>query len=188
MKRNLILLATILISSIILWMTYSLSFSGKFDKISKNERLIAKDYEKYLNHKIIRDAKHPTSDKMLARNIDNRKNNDPSYFGQDVFNHVNTILQDLGIKNESPSLPQDKEIKLMSGFEYIEFEIAIKCSFEKFGKFVNNLEKSNKIFIIDRFEFSNSMVQGVQKARGTGIFPDKNIKMRIWAINLERTK
>ena len=72
MKRNLILLATILISSIILWMTYSLSFSGKFDKISKNERLIAKDYEKYLNHKIIRDAKHPTSDKMLARNIDNR--------------------------------------------------------------------------------------------------------------------
>lgn len=187
MKRNLILLATILISSIILWMTYSLSFSGKFDKISKNERLIAKDYEKYLNHKIIRDAKHPTSDKMLARNIDDRKNNDPSYFGQDVFNHVNTILQDLGIKNESPSLPQDKEIKLMSGFEYIEFEIAIKCSFEKFGKFVNNLEKSNKIFIIDRFEFSNSINHGVQKAlSNNGEYPDKEITMRIWAINLNK--
>ena len=174
MKRNIILLAIILVSSIILWMTYALSFGGKFDKISKNQRSIAKDYEKYLNHKIIRDAKHPTSDKMLAKNIDNGKKNDPSYFGQDVFNHVNTILQDLGIRNESPSLPQDKEIKSMSGFEYIEFEIAIKCSFEKFGKFINNLEKSNKIFIIDRFEFSNSITHGVQKALTTnGEYPDK---------------
>ena len=187
MKRNIILLAIALCSSIVLWMTYSFGLSGKFSQINKNKRNIAKDYEKYLNHKIIRDAKHPVSDGMLAKNIDDKKKNDPSYFGQDVFNHVNTILQDLGIRNESPSLPQDREIKAMSGFEYIEFELAIRCSFEKFGKFVNELEKSDKIFIINRFEFSNSITHGVQKALSTnGKYPDKEITMRIWAVNLSK--
>ena len=34
-------------------------------------------------------------------NLDDGKKNDPAYFGQDVYNHVNLILQNLGIKNES---------------------------------------------------------------------------------------
>ena len=72
-------------------------------------------------------------------------------------------------------------------FEYIEFEIAIRCSFEKFGKFVNKLEKRNKIFINDRFEFSNSINHGVQKAlSNNGEYHDKEITMRIWAINLNK--
>ena len=45
------------------------------------------------------------------------------------------------------------------------------------------------IFMIDRFEFSNTLAHGVQKARSdNGVFPDKKIKMRVWAINLEKKK
>ncbi|MAV64178.1 MAG: hypothetical protein CMG00_03185 [Candidatus Marinimicrobia bacterium] len=167
-------------------MTYVFTFSGKYAKINRTDLLIGKNYEKYLNHKIIRDAKHPTTDDMLAKNIDNDSNDDPAYFGQDVYNHVNKILQELEIKNESPSLPQDREIKSMQGFQYIEFEVEIKCSFEKFGKFVTRLEKSNKIFIIDRFELSNGITRGVQRAKSKGKFPEKDITMRIWAINLNK--
>ena len=106
MKRNIILLATVLLSSIILWMTYALGFSGKFDTISKNRRMISIDYEKYLNHKIIRDAKHPTSDKMLARNIDNGKKNDPVYFGQGIINQIGKLIE----KN----IPRAKKIFIIS--------------------------------------------------------------------------
>ena len=186
MKRSIILLASLVLSVIILWVTYATAFSGKFSKISRVDRQIGKNYEKYLNHKIIRDAKHPTADEMLAKNIDNESDNDPEYFGQDVYNHVNLILQELEIKNESPNLPQDREIKSMQGFEYIEFEVAITCSFEKFGKFVNRLEKSDKIFIIDRFELSNGITRGVQRAKSKGKFPEKDINMRIWAVNLNK--
>ena len=133
-------------------------------------------------------GQHPTSDEMLSKNLDNGKKNDPAYFGQDVYNHVNHILQNLGIKNESRELPQLSNTKSMMGFDYIKFEIEISCSFEKFGKFVNRLEKNNKIFMIDRFEFSNTLAHGVQKARASGIFPDKKIKMRVWAINLDKKK
>ena len=43
--------------------------------------------------------------------------------------------------------------------------------------------------MIDRFEFSNTLAHGVQRARSNnGVFPDKKIKMRIWAINLEKKK
>ena len=109
-------------------------------------------------------------------------------FGQDVYYHVNYILQNLGIKNESRELPQLSNSKSMLGFDYIKFEIEITCSFEKFGQFVNRLEKNNKIFMIDRFEFSNTLAHGVQKARSAGVFPDKKVKMRVWAINLDRKK
>ena len=48
-------------------------------------------------------------------------------------------------------------------------------------------KESNKIFIIDRFEFSNSINHGVQKAlSNNGAYPNKEITMRIWAINLNK--
>ena len=80
-------------------------------------------------------------------------------------------------------------IGAMDGFDYIEFEIdLVDCSFEKFRQFVNRLEKNDKIFVIDRFEFENSVGRGVQKAlQNDGIFPGKNISMKIWAINLNKS-
>ena len=146
-------------------------------------------YRAFLDYTIVSRGQHPTSDEMLSKNLDNGQKNDPAYFGQDVYNHVNFILQDLGIKNESRELPQISNTKSMMGFDYIKFEIEISCSFEKFGKFVTRLEKNNKIFMIDRFEFSNTLAYGVQRARtNNGVFPDKRIKMRVWAINLDKKK
>ena len=188
MKRNIILLSIIFISTIILLILGNVAYS-RMDDIAARHDTIDQKYANFTNLKTQADTTYTSANNMLTKNLDyGTKNNNPAYFGQDVYNHVNSILQELGIKNESRKLPQASNSQTMKGFNYIEFEIEIICSFENFGKFVNRLEKSNKIFIIDRFEFSNSIVQGVQKARGSGIFPDKNIKMRIWAINLERTK
>ena len=146
-------------------------------------------YKVFLDYTIVSYGKHPTSDEMLSKNLDTGQLKDPEFFGQNVYNHVNDILQDLGIKNNSRELPQLSNTKSMMGFDYIKFEIEISCSFEKFGKFVNRLEKNKKIFMIDRLEFSNTLAHGVQKARSNdGIFPDKKIKMRVWAVNLDKVQ
>ena len=187
MKRNIILLSVITVSTIILLFLVNAS-EKRIKDINKKDRVIESKYEDFANLKAIQYGKHPTSNDMLTKNLDYGVKNDPTYFGQDVYDHVNLILQDLDIKNESRKLPQANNTKSMTGFDYIEFEIEVSCSFEKFGQFVNKLEKSNKIFVIDRFEFSNSITHGVQRAKSTGVFPDKKIKMSIWAINLERKK
>ena len=192
MKRNIILLAIVFVGSIILWI-----LANKSDNLMKTIRIhhirsesgIVDLYRGFLDKKITSAGLHPKTDTMISQNLDDGKKSDAAYFGQDVYNHVNEILRNLGIKNESRELPQINNTKSMMGFDYIKFEIEVSCSFEKFGQFVNRLEKNNKIFMIDRFEFSNTLAHGVQRARSNnGVFPDKKIKMRIWAINLEKKK
>ena len=151
----------------------------------KNNNIDA-GFEKYFKTKVDEEKKHTVTESMLKKNIDKGEKVYTNYFNQNVFRLVDDILVDLQIENESKELPQDSEIKKMEGFEYIEFELLLlNCSFEKFGQFVNRLEKSDKIFIIDRFEFENGVDRGVQRAlKNEGIFPGKDINMRIWAINL----
>ena len=196
MKRNFILLACNLLTIIILLVLYSLFINtdkGGLNSIDKSNRKINKNFEKYFETKVQVDNKHNTTKTMLDKNIDDGKKDGKSknsnYFNQNVFKHVDKILTDLQIQSESPRLPQDGELIQMDGFDYIEFEIdLVDCSFEKFGQFVNRLEKNDKIFVIDRFEFENSVERGVQKAlQNDGVFPGKNISMKIWAINLNKS-
>ena len=196
MKRNFILLACNLLTIIILLVLYSLFINtdkGGLSSIDKSNRKINKNFEKYFETKVQVDNKHNTTKTMLDKNINDGKKDGKSknsnYFNQNVFKHVDKILTDLQIQSESPRLPQDGELIQMDGFDYIEFEIdLVDCSFEKFGQFVNRLEKNDKIFVIDRFEFENSVERGVQKAlQNDGVFPGKNISMKIWAINLNKS-
>lgn len=196
MKRNFILLACNLLTIITLLVLYSLFINTDKDglnSIDKSNRKINKNFEKYFETKVQVDNKHNTTKTMLDKNIDDGKKDGKSknsnYFNQNVFKHVDKILTDLQIQSESPRLPQDGELIQMDGFDYIEFEIdLVDCSFEKFGQFVNRLEKNDKIFVIDRFEFENSVERGVQKAlQNDGVFPGKNISMKIWAINLNKS-
>ena len=190
MKRNLILLATIVISAFILMLLYNLSLKDNVRIVSKKNTLLDRGFENYFETKVKTENKHSTTKDMLDKNMDNGKKVNSEYFTQNVFKHVDAILTDLQIQSESPSLPQDSEIKKMDGFDYIEFDLVVSnCSFEKFGKFVNRLEKSDKIFIIDRFEFENAINIGIRKAqKNDGIFPGKDITMKIWAINLHKSK
>ncbi len=193
MKRNLILLACNLVGAIILMLLSVLYIDHQeagFTEIDRGIRKINKDFEKYFEKKVQAEDKHITTKEMLDKNIDDGKKINSNYFNQNVFKYVDEILTDLQIQNESPKLPQDGEIKKMDGFDYIEFELFLTdCSFEKFGQFVNRLEKSDKIFVIDRFEFENSVDRGVQRAlKNEGIFPGKDISMKIWAVNLNKSK
>ncbi len=92
MKRNIILLAIIFVSSIILWVLVNKS-NGLMKTIRNHH--IRKDsgiedlYRSFLDYTIVSYGQHPTSDEMLSKNLDNGKKNDPAYFGQDVYNHVN---------------------------------------------------------------------------------------------------
>ena len=196
MKRNFILLACNLVTTIILLVLYTLYISSDedgLDSLDSSNRKINKNFEKYFETKVQVDNKHNTTKTMLDKNIydgkKDGKSKNSNYFNQNVFKHVDKILTDLKIQSESPRLPQDGAIVQMDGFDYIEFEIdLVDCSFEKFGQFVNRLEKNDKIFVIDRFEFENSVGRGVQKAlQNDGIFPGKNISMKIWAINLNKS-
>ena len=188
MKKNLILLINILITLIILSLLHNLSLNKNIKKISVNNKKLNKAFENYFETKVKVENKHATTKDMLDKNIDNGNTNSPDYFTQKVFKHVDAILTDLQIQSESPRLPQDGGITKMDGFDYIEFDLIITdCSFEKFGKFVNRLEKSDKIFIIDRFEFENRLDRRIQKAIKDGAFPGKDITMRIWAVNLNKS-
>ena len=141
-------------------------------------------FSKYLydEHRHLSDF--PLTRALVSQNVYNNSD----HFKQNVFRLVDDILIDLQIENESKALPQDSQIKQMEGFEYVEFELLLlDCSFEKFGQFVNRLEKSDKIFVIDRFEFENGVDRGIQRAlKSEGVFPGKDISMKIWAINIKK--
>ena len=149
MKRNLILLAIILIGSIILVAISPKDNNGRLNTVGDR-------FEKYGTVELIADKKYPYTKQFREDNLDDEEDDD-------LFTlHIEQILEDLDIIDyQNTKLPDSKE--KIGNYRYREYGLKLTCTFEKFTQFVIELEKSDKIFIfteiiLDNNDFRNQVL------------------------------
>ena len=98
----------------------------------------------------------------------------------DVFMDIDNILSELDIEYENTKMP-DSTPKKLGDYQYYEYKLALKCTFEEFTQFIINLEKNDKIFIIHELIFDNDNFASKEQEI------KKSFEVTIWAISFSKT-
>ena len=163
MKRNLILLAIILICSIILVAISPKDNNGRLNTVGDR-------FEKYGTAELTADKKYPRTTKFRELNLENDE--DP-----DLFNlYIEGILESLEIEYQNTKLPNSKD--KIGNYRYSEYGLKLTCSFEKFTQFVIEFEISFKIFIFTVIIVANNNFRNQTL--------DKEFEIKIKAVDLKK--
>tara|TARA_B100000900_G_scaffold74724_1_gene59611 strand:- start:613 stop:1155 length:543 start_codon:yes stop_codon:yes gene_type:complete len=176
MKRNIILLISILISSIILtalsFRSESLSNKTKIDFNQKN-RGIGDLFGVFGNQAMEKNGAWPRVENLRDLNLNT--DDDPLT----VFDNIDEILRNLDIKYENTKMPNSKPQQL-GDFKFFEYYLTLTCSFEKFTQFIIELEKDDKIFIIHEIKFDNDDFSSKKQSS------DKEFEIKVRSLNYEK--
>jgi len=151
MKRNLTLLFAIVLFNII-FRLLNTSFINKPNDIFDLEGVQRKENEKFITAQILSQSLNQVYamfEKNLATTLNDERNDDASL---PFLEQLTDILEKLEIKTLKLK-PKPKE--KLNNFTAIPYEISLLCSFEKFGKFILELEQNNRLITIDNFIVHN---------------------------------
>lgn len=182
MKRNLTLLSLIIAFNLLFWFGRSTVFA-KPDEIYDLEFDQQKVNEKYITAQILSQSLtqvYAIFETNLAVQQDDFRNEDASL---PFLKQLTDILNRLEVKTIKLK-PKPKE--RMSNFTSIPYEIEIQCSFEKFGKFVLELEKNDRLITLDEFVVHNGP-ERVSASSSPEEMSEQNIELTISTITLNKS-
>jgi Tfp pilus assembly protein PilO len=182
MNRNYILIAILSFFTVLFWVEINFIFGSKHDTILELEGEQKNVNEKLISTRIIAgglDKVYTLFEKNLAANRNDAINEEASIDFLDE-------LTDLVNKNEIKLINIKPKSKVISGkYTYIPYELEIKCSYDKFAKFISDLEKNGRLINIDGFRYFNEMDKIRSKKNVDSIFENK-IEMKISTITLNK--
>lgn len=181
MKRNLLLLAALILFNVI-FRFVSGSFVSKPDEIYDLEELQQKENEKYITAQILSQSLNQVY-AMFESNLAATKNDERNEAASLPFlEQLTDILDRLQIKTLKLK-PKPKE--KMNNFTAIPYEIEIFCTFEKFGKFVLELERNDRLITIDNFVVHNGTERISNSTKPEDLI-DQVIELTISTITLNK--
>ena len=153
-KRNTILFFSLVLLTLVYWLSSSIMISDKPFQIS-----LLEDEETELNENLI-------SAQILASQLDrvftlfqeNLALSKVDSLADDAnlpfLNNLTDILDDLNITlmGIKPKPREDKKAYLKA-----PYLITLECTFEQFGKFLSEIERSPRLITIDEFEVKNGI-------------------------------
>lgn len=182
MKRNYILIAILSFFTILFWIEINFIFGAKPDTILDLEGEQKNVNEKLISTRIIAgglDRVYTLFQKNLAINRNDVINEEASIDFLDE-------LTDIVTKNEIKLIHIKPKSKVKKGnYTYIPYELEIKCSYDKFSKFISELEKNERLINIDGFRYFNKMDKISSKKDLFSILENK-IEMKISTITLNK--
>ena len=181
MKRNLLLLVILILFNIIFRFING-SFINKPDEIFDLEELQQKENEKFITAQILSQSLNQVY-AMFESNLAATKNDERNEAASLPFlEQLTDILDKLQIKTLKLK-PKPKE--RMNNFTAIPYEIEILCTFEKFGKFVLELERNNRLITIDNFVVNNGTERISNSTKPEDLI-DQVIELTISTITLNK--
>ncbi|MDB3868779.1 type 4a pilus biogenesis protein PilO [Candidatus Marinimicrobia bacterium] len=182
MKRNYIFIGILSFFTILFWVEINLIFGSKPDTISDLKGEQKNSNEKLISTRIIAgglDRVYTLFEKNLAVNRNDIINEEASIDFLDE-------LTDIVTKNNIKLIHIKPKSKVKRGnYTYIPYELEIKCSYDKFSKFVSELEKNERLINIDGFRYFNKMDKISSKKDLFSILENK-IEMKISTITLNK--
>ena len=100
----------------------------------------------------------------------------------DFLDNVTDILDHLEI---IVLLIQPKPIRERRSYTEIPYELKISCSFDKFGKFITELERNDRLIKVSEFKLDNG-VERVSTLRSKQKLLDLEVEMEICTLTLKK--
>ena len=185
LKRNIILLSACIIYVIINYSLSSMIFEKKIKSIGELE-LEHKDVnEKYITAQILSrslEKVYTIFENNLSTSDKDEKNKEASMV---FLKELTDIMERLNI-NLDQIIPGKKEKK--GKIIKIPYQLQFKCDYEKLGEFVTELEKNDRIILIDQIILKND----IEKTRGNNSnqkeILDQDIELKIYTVTLNKSK
>ena len=78
-------------------------------------------------------------------------------------------------------------IEKSKSYIFTPYALEIQCGYEKFGELISELERSERLIIINEFNFNNTP-ENVRRTGSKNKLPDARITMEIATITINKSK
>ena len=184
MKRNIILLSILAIFILASFFQNKLLLKKKFTMLKDLKYEQKKVNEKYISADLLNKNLNRVLDifnNNLAFSSADAKNEEASLEFldnlTDIFNNLN--VQILNIK------PKKKETR--GGNTFIPYQLELICTFSEFANLVNDLEKNERLIVIDEFHFFNNIEKLSRKQDPESIMNHK-VELIISTVTLNKAR
>ncbi|MBM3326904.1 MAG: hypothetical protein FJY65_08005 [Calditrichaeota bacterium] len=180
MKRNLILLIVLILFGGGIWAYYQWIYPEYPRQITQYNRTIQLRDEKLISAQIIHSQLDLVAN-LIEKNLALSKSDSLAEDASLPFlEYITGILNELEIK-----LVKLEPGKKSARLDYVRtpYTLTIEASYEKLGKFVNQLEKSERLITVEQFEIDNAVRKsGAQAEKGD--IHTKSMKVRMSTLTL----
>jgi len=181
MKRNLILLALLVLFGGAAWGYQSWVYAKYPSKIRQLDRTQLRD-EKLISAQIIHQQLDLVAN-LIEKNLAISKSDSLAEDASLPFmEYITGIMRDLEIR-----LMKLEPGKKSARLDYVRtpYTLTLECSYEDLGKFINQLEKSERLITVEQFEIDNAVRKsGAQAEKASGDLSSKVIVLRVSTLTL----
>ena len=184
MRRNIILGGSIVFFLLVGWFNMNFIYGDKSDLILDLQVESKKVNEKLITSQILAnklDRVYKVFEYNLATNVSDKKNEEASI---DFLDELTDIIDRLEIKLIN-IVPDDKQ--KVGKYTYIPYDIELNCDYEKFGKFIAELEKDSRLINIDEFRLFNKIEKASSKKSLEALLNNK-VELTISTITLNKVR
>ncbi|MDP8239017.1 MAG: type 4a pilus biogenesis protein PilO [Candidatus Hatepunaea meridiana] len=154
MKRNLILLIILVLFGGSAWGYYNWVYSEYPQKIRQFDRTIQLRDEKLISAQIIHQQLDLVAN-LIEKNLAFSKSDSLAEIASLPFiNYVTGILEELKIDMNKLE-PGKKSARL--DYVRVPYTLTLDASYQQLGKFINRLEKSERLITVEQFEIDNAI-------------------------------
>ncbi len=182
MKRNYLLFFITVIFAAGFWYGKTMLFDPLPSKVRNLEKEQTLFNEKLITAQILAeemDRVYTIFEKNMAVNANTSLKEDASI---EFLNMLTDMLDKLEITvlHLKPGRKEDK-----GNYTFIPYEVEIKCTFEQFGKFITELEKSDRLIRIDEFVMNNG-IERLTVSRSPETLMNQVVSMKLSTITLNK--
>ncbi len=184
MRRNILLLIGMLIFTFGFWFARSVQYSSTPDRLDSLEEQQTKSNEKLITSQILSQSLnrvYKIFETNLTTNADKRINKF-EVASMEFLNELTDILEKLEIKTLHL---EPKDILESRQEVQIPYELEIQCTYEKYGKFITELEKNDHLITIQKFLLKNG-VERISTMRSREELLNLNVEMELSTIILKK--
>ena len=184
MKRNIILLSIFLIFLIGSYFQHSF-MNSKLERLLDLKAEQKKVNEKFISADLLSKNLNKVLDlfnENLALTANDSKNDEAS---MPFLDNLTDLFVNLGIEVIDIK-PVSKE-KRGSKNTYIPYKLELRCSFQEFANLVNDLEKNDRLIVIDEFRFFSN-AQKLSKMKDPESVMNHKVSLVISAVTLNKAR
>jgi Tfp pilus assembly protein PilO len=184
MKRNIILFSIFFIFLLGSYFQHSL-MNSKLDKLLDLKAEQKKVNEKFISADLLSKNLNRVLDlfnKNLALTANDSKNDEAS---MPFLDNLTDLFVSLGVEVIDIK-PVSKE-KRGSKNTYIPYKLELRCTFQEFANLVNDLEKNDRLIVIDEFRFFSN-AQKLSKMKDPESVMNHKVSLVISAVTLNKAR
>lgn len=157
-------------------------FVGEKPSSIRNLEEISKSTQERYNAASILSSELKRMYNIFEKNLVTKDNQIDKEASIEFIDALTDIIEKLNIA--ILSIKPQKKVK-KGKYTFIPYDLDVRCSYEQFGKLVNELESNDRLIQIDEFKLQNN-IEKISKRKGLNNLMNHNIEMKISTISINK--